>query len=423
MKSQRRRGTFGGLAIAVVLASAIAPALLAKQGIVKTNEGSTFQGDVTTDDKNVHVTNASGIRTSVDKRNVASIEYVENAAEKFKNELAALAPDDLDGRVKLARAAYEQRRYTDARDALDAALAIDPNNAAASEFRDTVQKQMRLERGATNGTGAAPAVGPVGKPPGGAVPGASTGPAVPPPPGTPPVAANFLKPADINSIRQLEWRQDDVNVRVRLKGDVKKRFVSVNALEPKEFNSKSVVEQAWEILRSQNPDMAKDVEVMSDPGALAEFRRPAVQGKILAGCAAAGCHGPNGAGGFMLMTTGENEAVAYTNFYILQKYRKSIGGRVSAMVDRATPEQSLLLQYGLPPDIAEIDHPAVNGYRGIFRNKTDPTYRAIDNWMRSLSIVEPDYKIEFALPTTRPAPAGTTTAPTAPVAPPATPAR
>jgi hypothetical protein len=289
-------------------------------------------------------------------------------------------------------------------------------------LRDTVQRQMRMER--NTATGAAPAAPaapiPPAPPAAPAAPGAAPGPAPvdnagavvrPPPPGTPPEPAHFLKPADINIIRQLEWKRDDPNMRVRLKGDVKRRYVQINAIDQRQFNARNVVDQAWEILRDQNPDLSMVVEILSDPAAIADFRKPAVQSKILAGCAGAGCHGANGAGGFMLMTTGDNEAVAYTNFYILQKYQKTIAGTVYSMVDRSAPERSLLLQYGLPPDIAEIDHPNVNGYRGIFRNKADPTYRAIDSWMgRSLSIVVPDYKIDFKLPTTRPA-GGAATAP------------
>ena len=51
----------------------------------------------------------------------------------------------------------------------------------------------------------------------------------------------------------------------------------------------------------------------------------------------------------------EREDVAYTNFYILQTYAKNNGE--SLMIDRTYPDRSLLAQYALNPDSAEIDHP------------------------------------------------------------------
>ncbi len=396
---RRKRDLIGGVLAMAVLAVVGTSALLAKPGIVKNNDGAVFQGDVTSDERYVHITNTRGIRTTVDKRNVASIEYVEDPAEQFKKQLAALAPNDINGRIALARLAYEGRRYTDARDALDSALAIDANNADASQLLDTVQKQMRLERNTGTATPAET---------GGA---ATTTETTANPTTTAPVAgqATFLTAADINRIRQMEWQQNDRNMRVRFKGDVKRRYVQMKALDPRQFNAMNAADQAWAILTEHNSDLSKDVELLSDPGAIADFRKPAVYGKILAGCAAAGCHGTTGAGGFMLHTSGDNESQVYTNFYILQTFRKNIGERVYTMIDRQTPDQSLLLQYGLPADIAELDHPPVLSYRGIFRGKTDPTYRAVESWMRSsLPIIVPDYKIEYKAPSTQPAAAPTT---------------
>jgi hypothetical protein len=402
-----RHGLIGGIVLA-----AAASLLVAKPGVVKTRDGTTFQGDVTSDDTSVYITSKSGIQTKLDKRNVASIEDADSAAEQFGKQLSQLAPNDVDGRIKLARWAYDNRQYTDARAALDSALKIDPNNRAATELMDTIQRQVRLERDA--GTGGAPAgataatrpappatQGAAGAP-GDAAPGGEA------PAGAPPEGQRFLSPADINTIRQLEWNRSDANVRARLKGDVKRRFIEYSNASVREFNALNVVDQAWEILTKGTPEMRKDVEILTDPASLAEFRRPTVQGRILAGCATAGCHGTAGAGGFQLFTVGDNEAVAYTNFYILQKYAKTVDGRQQLMIDRAAPDTSLLVQYGLPAEVAEFDHPAVGAYRGIFRGRNDPTYNALVNWMgKTLEIVVPDYGIEYTPPTTRPA----TTAP------------
>ena len=399
-----RRGIVGGTV--VLLAAAV---LMAKPGVVKTPDGATYQGDVTTSDTSVTVTNKNGIETTLDRRNVASIEYLASPAEEFQQRISQLKPDDVDGRIQLARWAYDNRQYALARDALDAALKIDPNNRAATDMLDTVQRQVRLERntgnsgaGSTTNASGQPAAVPNGASGGGGAPAAEEAPQ------PRQEGEKFLSPEQINTIRQSEWNRSDARVRARLKGDVKKRYIDYAAANTRDFNAMNVIDQAWEILTKGTPEMRKDVEVLTDPAALMEFRRPNVQGKILAGCATAGCHGTGGAGGFQLYSAGENEAVAYTNFYILQQYRKNIDGVERKMIDRANPESSLLIQFGLPAELAETDHPAVGNYSGIFRNRSDPTYNAIVNWMgKSLALIEPNYEIEFKPPTTQPA----TTAP------------
>lgn len=401
----RRSLLIGGL----TLVFAAGP-LWSKPGVVTTKDGASFAGDVRTDEGFVYITNKSGIETKLDRRNVASIVDVANAEEQFTKTLASLAPTDIDGRMKLARSAYDNRQYADARKALDSVMQIDPNNAAASEMLSTIEKQMRLERGAAaaGAGGAATAPPAAGGGAAGATPPAANG-GGHPATGAREEVSKFLTPADVNTIRQMEWGRNDQGMRARLKGDVKKRYIEYRALDPRQFNAMSVQDQAWEILTNGTQEMRKDIEVMTDPAGLAEFRRGGVQQKVLAGCATAGCHGTAGAGGFQLFSPAENDLVAYTNFYILQQYSKTIGGRAYGMIDRTTPENSLLVQFGLPAELSEIDHPAAGTYRGIFRNRTDPTYRTVMDWMgKTLAVVVPDYGITYKPPTTQPAAAATT---------------
>jgi hypothetical protein len=103
----------------------------------------------------------------------------------------------------------------------------------------------------------------------------------------------------------------------------------------------------------------------------------------------------------------ESDAATYTNFYILQKYTKTFQSTDSAVfgrgdlrvIDRQHPEQSLLLQYGLPGSQAEYPHPDVPGYKPVFHGKADPRFQLIQNWIgKALQPVEPDYGIDFPVP-------------------------
>jgi hypothetical protein len=111
----------------------------------------------------------------------------------------------------------------------------------------------------------------------------------------------------------------------------------------------------------------------------------------------------------MLFNPADNEPAAYTNFYILQQHVKQapqqpgpFGRGELRMIDRARPDQSLLVQYMLPPTIAEHDHPQVPGYRPIVRGREDPVYLRTIDWIgKSLEPVEPDYGIDYRPPVGR----------------------
>ena len=44
---------------------------------------------------------------------------------------------------------------------------------------------------------------------------------------------------------------------------------------------------------------------------------------------------------------------------------------LSVRIDRTRPEGSLLPQYALPPDLADVPHPPTPAYKGAVKNKTD----------------------------------------------------
>ncbi|MCD6303865.1 MAG: hypothetical protein J7M21_02765, partial [Planctomycetes bacterium] len=89
-----------------------------------------------------------------------------------------------------------------------------------------------------------------------------------------------------------------------------------------------------------------------------------------------------------------NDRVAYTNFLILDSFHKPGGLR---MIRRDNPEESLLLQYALPRNIARYRHP--EKIRSAFRSRNDPGYRLTLQWIRSLKgPLHPDYRIKYLPP-------------------------
>lgn len=392
---------------AVLVSTLFALPLLAREGAVTLKDGRRLTGDIEEADGNVTIS-IRGIKTVVARADVTSLEYGVTAEEEFNERLAKLEANDAQSRVELARWAFDKEEYDLARKAVDEALKIDPNNADAATLRTTVQSQIRLQRTKANAatratTGSAhPATAASSQPTtGSATTGATTA-----------AGRAMLSPADINIIRQAELQAGDTQVRLNFANDVRKRFAEQQNMTIQQFNNFSPLAQAMKILEQGDDAMKKDVRVLSDPQSLFEFRRN-VQPAVIAGCATTGCHGgANGIGGLKILNPADNDAAVYTNFYLLQSYRKErpggnavFGGGDLRMIDRTHPEDSLLLNYGLPTNISQHDHPEVQGWRSAFRGVQEPTYVRLSNWITSgLTPREPEYGITFeGGPTTRPA--------------------
>jgi hypothetical protein len=372
----------------------MASALFAEEGIVKTRDGATYQGEITQSDQSVTI-RMRGIDTVIPRGDVLSIQAAGSYDESFQERLSKLEPRDVDGRMALAREAFDRGRYDLSRTALESAIEINPNSRQVSDMLALVQNQVRLQRMQANPPAQAPAT--------------QSSRASTPQPG---VERRLLTPADIEAIRRAELRQSDTGARIRFEGDVKKRFADSQNIAFTEFNALPTVQQAILIMDKGDSTMRDKVTVLSDPQSILDFRRT-IQPLVIQNCATIGCHGgPNG-GGVVIYTAGENDAVTYTNFYILQSIAKRVepvndtffNASQRRLIERGRGEESLLAHYGLPANIGTYDHPPVNGkpFQPVFRNREDARYRAVVQWMNeTLAPVTPDYGIHYTLPTALP---------------------
>jgi hypothetical protein len=376
--------------VAWLLCACAASVALGRPGVLVTRQGQTLTGDIT-EREQTYVVNIRGIDTIIQRGDVQSIEYIADLEKQFRDRLAKLGPKDAKGRIDLARWAFDHDHYDLSREALEAARAIEPNNPDATRMLETVQSQIRLERArqARPATGETPRNPPTTGPTH-ATAGAATGPAT--------TARHLLTAEDINSIKQLEINPKvDAQLKFTFMNDVRKRFVQQENLNPASFAQLRPQEQALRILEYGTPEMKRDVRVMSHPASMLDFHR-LVQPLVLQNCATSNCHGGNagGAGGLFLFSPADNDSVSYTNFYILQAYQRPgaekpgvFGAGEERMIDRPMPRKSLLINYAMPPTMAEFDHPDVRGYRPALRNRDDPNYTRVLDW------------IEFALVPTR----------------------
>jgi hypothetical protein len=226
----------------------------------------------------------------------------------------------------------------------------------------------------------------------------------PAPAASSPTPSQYLTIDDVQLIRRKELLPDDP-ARIEFLADVGKRYLALSGADPATFDGESPAQQALDIFQTENPKLMRDVKILSDPTALLTFRMR-VQPRILAGCAAAGCHGSAASGGFFLYPDADKVLPAYTNFDILeQTSRKIVGSDIFGtgpitrpMIDRLHPESSLVLQFGLPRSLAALPHPDVHDFKAMFTSEQDPNYVEMLNWITSLNVIAPDYGIHFNIP-------------------------
>lgn len=386
------------LLVVMVALLVLGSLVLARTGKVTTTEGQSFTGEVRETEKEVIIT-IHGVETVIQRENVASVQYLEDWETEFLRKLEALNPNDVAGRVRLAREAFDARRYVIARDVLEEALKIDPRDTEALTMMETVRRQIRLEE-----TRRPVAPRPVAPPD-----------RLDADPDAPPPALGVRQPlptlsdAQIQEIRRRELTPADVNIRVRFEPNVIREFAESQGMTFQEFNRLPTLEKAMRIIDRGTPEMVQRVQIMQDPQVLATYRRT-IQPLILNGCASSGCHGGPQAGNFRLIAPADNDAATYTNFFLLQDYTRKVGRAegifgtgATRMITRGQGDQSLLAQYMLPPTISDLDHPQVPGYTGLARSRQDPRYQQVVAWINSLTRVAPNYQFDFRLPATQPA--------------------
>jgi hypothetical protein len=124
------------------------------------------------------------------------------------------------------------------------------------------------------------------------------------------------------------------------------------------------------------------IEIVNDPVVFRQFDRALPL--VTSGCGTVACHGGPNAQVWRLRTARTRpELNRYTNFLILNRVRD--GNQL--LVNRAKPEESLLLQYGLPPVEAVRPHP--EPIPVMFpAGRNDVRYRTILGWIQSLRVPE-----------------------------------
>lgn len=421
MKSKNFRSMIVMIAAAFVVGLVVNLAL-AQQVVVKRKDGRTVRGDLVSQTDEQVTLNVDGIPTSIKRSDIESIDDVESIEDLYRERRSRIKDDDVDGRYELAKWLYDQKAFRLALEELDDLRKRFPNDRRVRTLAGIVANRAKLDQGDPNTT--APGGSNNDPQPGsnsgnsgnsgsggqvvggqqGGNSGAGTGAGGAGVKVFDDIPTELLSQDAINLIKLYEvdlTEQPPVRIPREVIESLFKDYAG-NELIPKdragqlEFRRLPGWQQLEIIFRLQAREFYPKIDVRVLPPALRTFKSTIQRRYALSYCATVGCHGGKEAGKFFLFTKRANEdATAFTNFYILSEYRNQDGD----MIDRGTPERSLLIQYGLPREAAATPHPDVPGWQPAFRTDRDRQYQLIREWLGSgLYSPKPDYGIDYPLP-------------------------
>jgi hypothetical protein len=367
----------------------------ARVAVVETESGQTFEGELISETDQTVILLISGIETPVKRSNIKSITLKKSGEEIFKERRAQLKNDDLDGRFALAYDMYEMGELSLAKQETESLLERFPDSEKAQRLDDVVAdaiklQEDRIQEPAVGPADAAPPVTDQARPNGGRLD-----------PQT--LREQQLTEKEINLIRLWELPADlsDLKPRIIIPRETietvldeyaDREEVPKGRREQNAFRTAEGWEQLPVLFAVRARELYPTVRVIEDPPAMKTYRSEIlplyINGYFSETFGRGAVEGLSLFGG-----RGERVRAAYTDFYILHKFQQGN----AYMIDRDKPEESLLVQWGLPRDQAIYKAPDVPGWRPFFTGRDDPQFDKIVEWIDSLYKTV-DYGISYSPP-------------------------
>ncbi len=392
MPNSRRSATRWLIPVLLGPLACLASTLVAaEQATVTTKDGRKLTGQLLQQTPETITLEISGIRTPIEMDTVESVQIGATVDEIYQQRKADLDPTDFDAGYGLAYFLFENKMYSAAKTELAELAKRFPDNDQIARLETVIDQRVKLLAD-----------------PGGTVP---VRPAARP---TQPAGDQAEQPApedqlltteQVNLIRLWELPADLLGTqpRITIPKDAIREFLDVyrdhdrvpkGRTAQRDFLALKGYEQLDLLFQLRAREFYQDVIVRDDPPALAPFRRiinPTYVARFFRRH-----FGTGQVPDFYLIGRNPNGvAEAYTNFYILSE--TNING--APMINRAEPEKSLLLQWGLPRDAASFPAPDVPGWRPFFAaGLDDPRFLEYVRWIQRLFNPKPNYGISFTLP-------------------------
>jgi hypothetical protein len=143
-------------------------------------------------------------------------------------------------------------------------------------------------------------------------------------------------------------------------------------------------------------DLYPKIEVNTEPYAMNLFRQRVHDTWLMNNCATSRCHGGPYAGDLFLHRKNyKDERVRYTNFLILERLKLDPEW---PLINYDRPEDSLIIQYGLPAGAARKPHPKANGWKPAFPPINAKLKEEAVEWILAMMQPRPDYPVKYVPP-------------------------
>lgn len=218
-----------------------------------------------------------------------------------------------------------------------------------------------------------------------------------------------LTPEEINRVRYMELRgmrlttEKPDRVAVKVPKDTIDDFLLDMEGHPefrgeetrRQFRRLTAPQKLHWIARYRGAKYADRVEIRSDPEVFVNFKKHVLP-VVLRSCATSGCHGYGTSREPFVLFNDPKRSVATTYADFVALATKEHEG--NAVLDRAHPENSLLLTYLLPEaDVKpELRHPGNVAVKPAFRTRKAIGYRRIRDWVASLKHPAEDYGVDLS---------------------------
>jgi hypothetical protein len=90
-----------------------------------------------------------------------------------------------------------------------------------------------------------------------------------------------------------------------------------------------------------------------------------------------------------------DDRVRYTNLLILDRLKLDPEW---PLINYDKPEDSLIIQYGLPRDLARKPHPLVDGWKRVFGPTTPKLMDGTVEWIKAMMQPRPEYPVKYEPP-------------------------
>jgi hypothetical protein len=374
-----------------------------QSGMVVLRNGQTREGIIIADAFDHVLMEIEGIRAKLERSTVSHVILEPTFDDRYSQAKAAIASDNFDAWLVLCHWLVDQRRYDLAREEL-LDLLEKTEMPEARKLLTTVEAQLALKAPRSK-------IDP-DEPLNESDPAAQherTGPVYP----RDILPNQTLSAADVNIVRVYEIDFDHPP-KVFVSPDTIRTLIEThgtNKLIPSSQTGRNAMFRAepLDLVRVMFELRARElyprIEVKTEPHSLNLFRQRVHDTWLVNNCATTHCHGGvEGAPLFLYARNYKNERVRYTNLLILERLTLDSEW---PLINYDRPEDSLVLQYGLPRESARKPHPKVPGWKPVFTDTSHRLWQGSIEWVRAMMMPRPEYPVEYDPPRLeRPALAG-----------------